>query len=127
MEDDNIKKLFADFAPSLSSDSLFMAQLERRMQAVEMVKRHTAARHRASRIAVVVAAVAGFAMGALLSLFLPLLADRVSDISISVPDFGGVNIPLSWQIAGWVIMAALSSFTAINAYTLTMARLRAKL
>ena len=48
-QDDNIKKLFEDFNPELSSRLDFMARLERNLDAVEIVKQHNSASHKAGR------------------------------------------------------------------------------
>ena len=70
-QDDNIKKLFEDFNPELSSRLDFMARLERNLDAVEIVKQHNSASHKAGRRIAVMSGLAGVVVGLLLAMVMP--------------------------------------------------------
>lgn len=63
MEDDKLKFLFTNFEPELSSDFKFMNKLERNLNSVEIIKRHTAEVRSRNKKAVAIAAFAGFIVG----------------------------------------------------------------
>ena len=123
MEDDKLRELFDSYQPELSSDALFMSKLKRNMESVELVKRHTEAMRKRSRIAVVVAAIAGFVMGVVLTLLSPLIGDFVSTIALTISDHSDIVMRIDWQIVGWILTAIISVFTAVNAYEITISRL----
>ena len=123
MEDEKIKDLFSNFQPELSPSFQFMAKLQRNMEAVEIVKRHNAALKRRSMIAVAIAAVSGFAMGVLLTLLFPLLGDWVSTFSVSLPHLQISSLTIDYSFLSWVVMAAASVITALNAYEIALAKL----
>lgn len=123
MEDDNLKDLFESFQPGLSPDSLFMSKLRRNMKSVEIIRQHTAAHRKRTRMAVCVAALAGFVMGVVLTLLMPLIGNSVSTFAIYIPNHGFFNMDIDWQIVGWILTAVFSVFSAINVYEITMAKL----
>ncbi len=123
MEDDKIKELFNDFEPELSSSFQFMTKLKRNMEAVEIVKQHNAALKKHNKLAVAIAGVCGFAVGVILTLLFPLLGSWVLTFSISLPHFQIQNITIEYSYLYWVVMAAVSALTAINAYEIAMAKL----
>ncbi len=125
MEDDKLKELFDSYQPRLSSDSLFMSQLRRNMESVELVRQHTAALRKRSRIAVCVAALAGFAAGVVLTLLMPLIGNTVSTYIISIPGQGPFDLTIDWQIVGWLVTGVVCVCSAINAFELTLAKLPA--
>jgi len=124
MEDDKIKDLFSSFEPELSSDFQFMTKLQRNMEAVELVKQQSAATRRRNKIAVVVAALSGFAMGVLLTMLFPLIGDWISTINLNIPYIN--TITFDFQIVAWILAAIVSGITAINAYEITIFRLTTK-
>ncbi|MDE6127437.1 MAG: hypothetical protein K2G30_10840 [Muribaculaceae bacterium] len=120
MEEDKLKDVFDAFRPELTSDSLFLAGLRRNMEAVEIVRRRQEESRRRGRRAVLVAAVTGFAVGAILSALLPYIGEFAGRISLGAPDSG---IPLiGWQSIGWGVIGLASVLTSLNAYTLALAR-----
>ncbi len=126
MEDDKIKDLFGSFEPELSSDFQFMTKLQHNMEAVELVKRQSAATHRRNKIAVIVAALSGFVTGVLLTLLFPLIGDWVETINLNIPYINANTIALGFQTVAWILTASVSGITAINAYEITISRLTAK-
>ena len=120
MEEDKLKDLFEEFQPELTSDSLFMARLQKSMNAVEIVRQRQAETRRRGRLAVIVAAATGFAVGALLCLLLPYLGDFVSEMSFSAPGLEAVKV--NRQLIVWSVIGLASVLTSLNAYHLTLAR-----
>lgn len=120
MEEDKLKDLFEAFQPELTSDNLFMARLQRSMNAVEIVRQRQAETRRRGRLAVIVAAATGFSVGALLCLLLPYLGDFVSEMSFSAPGLEAVKV--NRQLIVWSVIGLASVLTSLNAYHLTLAR-----
>lgn len=127
MEDDKIKEIFSEFAPELSSSTRFMHQLQRNMEAVEIVKRHQAAMKKRNRLAVAIAAFAGFVTGVILTLLYPLIVERLTTrasalsqlhINIAAVDFGTMT---------WIVMAGCCLLAALSAYDVALARLTPKM
>lgn len=123
MDNDNLKELFGNFNPDLSSGSDFIARLQQRMDTIEMVRQYNAELRRRNRIAVMIAALAGFIMGVALTLLMPLIGDWIATFRLSVPGHA-FNIDLHY--IAWVLLAAVSMFTALNTYEIALARLASK-
>lgn len=123
MEDDDIKNLFAGFNPELASGNLFMAELQRKMEAVEIVRQHQVAMKKRNRLAIMVASLCGFAMGVLLSILSALCSDWIPVFSISLPYVRMEAFTVDYQFMKWVVMAIVSGVTAMNAYEIAIARL----
>lgn len=123
MDNDNLKELFGNFNPDLSSGSNFIARLQQRMDTIEMVRQYNAELRRRNRIAVMIAALAGFIMGVVLTLLMPLIGDWIATFRLSVPGHA-FNIDLHY--IAWVLLAAVSMFTALNTYEIALARLAPK-
>lgn len=120
MDNDNLKELFGNFNPDLSSGSDFIARLQQRMDTIEMVRQYNAELRRRNRIAVMIAALAGFIMGVVLTLLMPLIGDWIATFRLSVPGHA-FNIDLHY--IAWVLLAAVSMITALNTYEIALARL----
>ncbi len=69
MEDDKLKSLFTNFEPELSSDFKFMNKLERNLNSVEIIKRHTAEVRSRNKKAVAIAALPDLLSASVFSLF----------------------------------------------------------
>lgn len=123
MDNDNLKELFGNFNPDLSSGSDFIARLQQRMDTIEMVRQYNVELRRRNRIAVMIAALAGFIMGVALTLLMPLIGDWIATFRLSVPGHA-FNIDLHY--IAWVLLAAVSMFTALNTYEIALARLAPK-
>lgn len=126
MEDDKIKNLFNDFHPELSSSFLFMTQLEKKMEAVEILKQHSAALKRRNRIAVAIAAMTGFVTGIILTLLFPLIGGWMSSFSISLPRLQISTITIEYSFIAWIVMAGVCIISALNAYDIALAKLSSK-
>lgn len=96
------------------------------MEAVELVKQRSTAVRKRNRIAVMVAALSGFATGVLLTLLLPLIKDRVPTIDLNIPYIGLDSVAVDFQIIGWIAAALITTLTACNAYAITLSRLSLK-
>ena len=127
MEDDKLKFLVTNFEPELSSDFKFMNKLERNLNSVEIIKRHTAEVRSRNKKAVAIAAFAGFIVGFVFSLFLPYLSNAVSDWQSTLP--GGYIMNLfadSFTIIAWAVIAGTSVLAAINTYEVSLSLLKPK-
>ena len=124
--EDNLKKLFDGFTPTVTPDSDFMARLQKNMEALEAVKAHVSKMQRRNRIAVVTAAFAGFAMGVVCTLLFPLLCDFLGTLSFSLPQINIPEITVDRHITGWIVSCELCVLTAVHTYNLTLARLSVK-
>lgn len=120
-EDDKIKSIFAGFSPELSSDFIFMKELERRIESVEIVKRHMARTKRRNKAAIVIASAVGFIVGFLFSLSMPYITRAVSDWQLTLPDTSGLNmIADNMVLLTWLIIGATSCLIALNSYELSL-------
>lgn len=122
MEDDKIKTLFDNYRPDLPSDSLFMASLARRMNAVEIVREHQEAMKRRNRRAGVLAAAAGFAAGALCSWLVEPASAWIATFSISLPHIQAAGVTADLSSLMWATVAAVSAATSMSVYRLAAAR-----
>ena len=127
MEDDKLKFLFTNFEPELSSDFKFMNKLERNLNSVEIIKRHTAEVRSRNKKAVAIAAFAGFIVGFVFSLFLPYLSNAVSDWQSTLPGVYIMNLFAdSFTIIAWAVIAGTSVLAAINTYEVSLSLLKPK-
>lgn len=124
MEDDKLQELFGGFDPELTSDLRFMDKLQRNMEAVEVVRQHSAAVRRRNRVAVCVAALAGFVMGVVMTLLMPVVSGLLAQVTVSLPAIGLPTVHMDLRIIGWMTAAALSGVTAWNAYEITLSRMK---
>ncbi len=123
MEDDRIRELFNDFDPDLSPDNRFIERLQRGMDVVESVRRQNVIMRKRNRIAVAIAALAGFVTGVSLTLLFPLIGRYVSTIHIAVPK---VDLMIDFQYVAWLLTAVASMLIALNTYEIVMAGLTGK-
>lgn len=118
-DDDKIRQLFADFNPHLTSDSAFIDRLNKAMDSVEMIRQRSAEQRRRNRRAVVIAAVAGFAAGAVTSAVMPFVDTFVAEIFDWMPDILPIEntVDLSaLKIAGWLVTGVVAVLTALAAF-----------
>lgn len=126
MEDDKLRELFKEFDPVLSSDDLFISRLQQNMEAVEIIKHRALISRRINKIAVIIAAIAGFVIGAIFKLLFPIIVDCVSTISLTVPFFRINPININISVILWIITAMVSGIIAYNAYEITISKLTTK-
>lgn len=126
MEDNDLKKLFSAFDPELPSDFDFMSKLHHRLELMELVKHEQQAMQRRNRKAVVIAAMAGFIMGVILTLLYPLAAEWLRSIDFGQPAAGLPAGLTACTVITWVLMATLSGVTALNVYEIALAKLARK-
>lgn len=126
MEDDKLRELFKDFDPVLSSDDLFISRLQQNMEAVEIIKHRALISRRINKIAVIVAAIAGFVIGVIFKLVFPFIVECVSTISLTVPFFRNNPININISVILWIITAMVSGIIAYNAYEITISKLSTK-
>lgn len=126
MEEEKLREIFESYRPSLRPQVEFMAELERRMRAVESVKSQIAAMRRRSRVAIVVAALSGFMAGMVATLLFPVVGQWIATYSVQLPSTWLPNIKLVCEIAEWAIAATACVIAAYNAYGLTLSHLSAE-
>ena len=125
MDDDKIKQLFAAYNPELPSDTQFMERLQRKLQAVEFLKKKTAERRRLNHLAVIIATFVGFISGVSFTLCYPYLKGIITDIA-------GMNTLLTAFAAGysdtviWALTAVVTATLSFTAYDVTLFAARAK-
>lgn len=128
MEDDQLKDLFSQFRPELSSDRRFLSRVKHQIEAIESVKAEQRAMISRQKRALALAAVVGMVVGVALTLLVIWLGDGFSSFSIPA-------INISWSFINltsgltldlrpllWLIAAGAVTITAINAYTLALAK-----
>jgi uncharacterized membrane protein YdbT with pleckstrin-like domain len=123
MEDEIFKDIFNKFEPQLSSHDEFMANLKRNLNAVECIKQQQAAANKHNKIAIWIAAVSGFIIGALLTLLFPFIKGSLSTISINTSWFSAEDISTAIQVIVWAIIAITSCITAYNVYEISLYKL----
>lgn len=128
MEDEKIKSLFSDYDPELSSDFSFMSKLERNLDSVEIIRKHTSEVRSRYRKALAFAAVAGFIVGYLFSLTLPYLNKAIANWKLTLAnDSIYITIADNFSILlSWIIIAGASVFAALNTYELSLSLLKTK-
>lgn len=127
-DDARIRQLFEGFNPPVHETSArFMDRLERGMRAVEFVREHNRSMRRANRPALAIAAITGFLMGVFLTLLAPVIARLVADIDISLFSTDSLKSAYTvYRVVIWIIIAATSALTAVNAYEISMAGIKAR-
>lgn len=105
--DAQLRRLFADFNPPLSPAPRFMERLERDMLRVEMVKEATRRLQRRNRVAVALAALAGFVAGVIFMALYPAFCQWMEVIRSSVPE---LTAEATYLI--WIIMLAMLTIGA---------------
>ncbi len=112
-EDDRIMKLFSDFQPELSSDEGFIANLTKKMEVVEILKKHNLYLKRRNRLAVALAAISGALVGTVLTLLFPILSAWESQL-IGNLDFFRSHIDSG--IVTWILMGCGCILTSTSVY-----------
>ncbi len=120
-QDDPLKKLFDVFDPQLDDTTRFMSRLEARLDSVEIIRSKTAASRRLYIIAAVIAAFVGFVSGVIITLLLPHIGLNMltsSSTTVVAPAIARVIEPAT--ALPILLIAALSLFIAVNAYSVTL-------
>lgn len=127
MDDKNIRSLFSNFEPELSSDFQFINKLQRSLDSVEIIKQHSAEVRSRSRKAVAIAAVVGFIVGFIFSLSLPYLSEAVSNWQLTLPGESMLNaFADNFTVIAWLVVGATSVLAAINTYEASLSLLKPK-
>lgn len=116
MEEDNIKEIFNSFNPDLSSDADFISTLRRSMNAVEIVRKRNAELHRRGKRAIVIASLAGFVAGVIMTILQPYIIAWLGEIPLrlSIPSSQAINI--DYTLISWMATAIISLTIALNTY-----------
>lgn len=122
MDDDKIKDLFKEFDPELSSSFQFMTKLKRNMEAVEIVRQYNASVKRRNKLAVAIAGLCGFAMGAVTTWLLPFITGWLASLNFTISLHNADTMTFDFGYLGWVLVAGVSVVTALSAYEMILAR-----
>ena len=120
MDDKQLKDIFNRFDPEMPSDFTFLSQLQRSLDAIEVVKQENISLRRRNRIAVAIAAAVGIVVGSLLTLLMPYFGEWMSTLDIA----GRFILAVDFRIVGLLLVAAVSVIISVNAYELALARLK---
>lgn len=127
MEEEKLKDLFRDFDPEITSDSLFMSQLHKNLEAVELIKRQNAALIRRSRLAACISALAGFMAGVIFTWLMPGIKSVLNSFSFGLTFLSGPNtIDRDADILSWCIVSAISITVALCSYSFCVSAMRIK-
>lgn len=117
VQDNELKALFSNFDPTLSSHKRFIINLHRRLETIELLHREMASIRRKNRRAVVMAAIAGFVAGVASCLLMPSLASLMTalqihntSLSVASPEF---------SVLLWLLPAGVTLLTSLGIYNLT--------
>ena len=123
MNDDKFTELFKGYAPPLTDDEIFMEELQKKMDSVEMVKSYTEKLAVRSRKAAAISALVGFVTGVVATVFFFLLSPLWQSFKTDDLLKGfNVSVAISPDIIGWMLIAASALLAARKTY---MAVLRA--
>lgn len=93
-EDNDLRDLLSTFSPAQTPELDFMARLQSRMDTVDLVKEQIAIERQRNRRAIVIAALCGVIVGALLALTLPLMVSIIKPL-IMLLIIAGVTISVT--------------------------------
>lgn len=116
-EDKDLRKIFNDFNPQLSSDRLFMVRLECKLKAMDAVKMQLEKSQRNHKRAIRITAVTGFIFGVVAALSYPMLYAFIADLISSIGRVEILNEYLG--IFTWIIICLLGSALTFTTYDLT--------
>ena len=123
MVDENIRKLFSDYNPDVSSSPMFMHRLKKSMDAVEIVRQHQIMLKKRNRVAIAIAALCGLLTGFSLSLAFPAASLWISRIAAPFPTVPLINATIDCRLVLWVIIAGITCLVAHQSYMAVMSRL----
>ncbi|MCH5231406.1 MAG: hypothetical protein J1F43_06380 [Muribaculaceae bacterium] len=117
MEDDQIRKLFEDYRPVLSSSSEFINETLHCLESYDIVKRSLDNRFRLSWWRSLASSLIGFLCGALLTFYFPYIREIIyttySYIFYSVPDLSNEV----YNVLTWTFISLCIIFITIGSYT----------
>ncbi|MCM1291965.1 MAG: hypothetical protein NC111_03980 [Bacteroides sp.] len=126
MDDDKIKDLFSGFQPPLTSSQQFLDGLQNKLELVEMLEQQIHVLRLHNKLAVAIAAVCGFIAGVVMTLLFPVIEKWISGVAHDI-SLRGIDFPeVDYGVVGWVIVAGVCIFTAVNAYEIAISRLSAE-
>lgn len=116
-QDDELKALFSNFNPHISSDKRFMTRLQRRLDTIDRLNHEMVTMRRRNRRAVVLAALAGFVAGVLTCMLLPSLTSLITKPDLSYPVFSLVSSVSPVML--WLLPAGATLLASLGVYSLT--------
>lgn len=119
-ENEEFRNLFNNYEPELSSMTQFMDKLRHSLDAVEFVKQRNMAMRRRNRLALVIATLAGFLSGVILTLALPYFVNLFSVTNVIIPRSGLI---IDLRIVTWGLIAVVSVVISLNTYEAIIAKM----
>lgn len=121
-EDDKIRQMFSRFNPPRSADWRFVRMVESGLDSVETVRERVMLSRKRSRVAVVVAALAGFVAGAACTTVVPQLMSAIADWELTLPAESVLKqMSVYSSSVVWIGVAAVAATAAMSAFNLTEA------
>lgn len=117
-ENDELRSLFDAFDPGLSPGADFMRRLDRNIERVEVIKEHQRELRRRGRLAVTLAALAGFVAGALLTLAVPTMEGWLAELTAGLP----ARAREMATVLPWIVTALVSMGASREVYETILAR-----
>lgn len=124
MEEDKIKELFTNFDPQLSSSFEFMSILKKNLAGVEIVKAQYAKFEKRNKLAVIIAAVSGFAIGVVFTLLFQSIGTLSGELSVVLPNLNIQDFVDNYRFIPWIVTGITCVITSLNAYEIALAKLR---
>lgn len=113
---DELRELFAQFQPEMTSETEFISKLETRLAAIEDVRELNKSQYRRMKKAVGIAAAFGFIVGVVLTLSFPLIVSGISSLMNAVlPSISGASTTIVW-----IVISIATGASALAAYDLSL-------
>lgn len=125
-EDKDLRQLFEEFEPELSSDDIFMQKIESNLKMIEMVRNTQIVDAKKNRIVAIVSFAMGFLSGVILTLCYPWLLTFIQSVVVSLSP----TIELSRSIIPifvWILISAVSLCSTFSTYNLIKLNLRQRI
>ena len=119
MEEERLADLFQEYDPCVSSSLDFMERLKRNLNAIEFIHQEKAAARKRTRVAVALAAAAGFMTGVFFTLIFPYIKSLVQSMmtEFRLPE----TLSSEYAITiSWLLIGGISVIVALNAYTISL-------
>lgn len=126
MDDKELKQLFEDFEPELTSDDVFMHKIEKNMKMIEMVRATQMVDSKRNKRIAIFSFVVGFLSGVVLTLCYPWILVLIQSLVISLSP----TIELSQSvipIGVWILISAVSLCSTLGTYSLIKINLRERI
>ncbi len=126
MEDQNIKNLFKEFQPELSSSSLFLTELENKLDTIELIRKQNSLIQRQYKIAIGISAFCGMVIGSILTLMFPILQNLITLFFESILNMPNSIVSKNYGVETWILISGFVLFFVFNVYEIMLSVLFTK-